>query len=360
MTDAPLHENLTERQQLLLISLIREHITNSDSVSSGLLAQTVDFKISSATVRNEMAVLEEKGYIRSLHTSSGRVPTEEGYRFFVKYLISHDGALQPIDSIKTQLVEDPLTFDTWMQTAALMLSQETHAAALITEPRVLAPNRFKHIQLISVQGRMVLMILVLTSGRVHQQMLMMAEPLSQTQLSQASELLNRLAFDKDEVGLRELGYAQSGTLNRELCILAADALRQTDDWTNRIAYQTGFGELLPHLEEQGVKQAMMVLEGETVLDDIVGELVESDAGTIRVVVAGEGKWESLSNLSMVLGRYGTQQMVGAIGVVGPTRLQYGRAIPAVSQVAEMISELLGRVHGGEPSSNETNETEQNE
>lgn len=354
MSDAPLMENLTERQQSLLISLIREYIASSESVSSGLLAQKVELRISSATVRNEMAVLEEKGYIRSLHTSSGRVPTEEGYRFFVKHLIEHEETLQPVETLKMQMAETPLELDSWMQTAVMLLSQETQIAALVTEPRLLAPSRFKHLQVISVQGRMVLMVLVLTTGHVHQQMLMMAEPVTQPVLSQASDLINRYAFDKDSSGLYEAARAQSNVLARELCVLAADALQQMDDWNGKIAYQTGLGDLLPTLEEQGVKQALKVLEGDITLTDIVGDLIHEKTGAVRVIVAGEGRWESLSNLSMVLGRYGTQQLVGAIGVVGPTRMSYGKAIPAVSHVANVISQLLDQLHEStSPVSNDT-------
>ncbi len=350
MSDMPLTDNLTERQQALLILLVREHIATSESVSSGLLAQKTDLRISSATIRNEMAVLEEKGYIRSLHTSSGRVPTEEGYRFFVKYLIEHEEDLQPVENLKLQIADNPLELDSWMQMAAMMLSQETQVAAIVTEPRLLAPNRFKQMQVISVQGRMVLMVLVLTSGHVHQQMLIMAEPVTQAVLSQACEHINRYAYDKDSHGLYELARTQTSVLARELCMLAADALQQMDDWNSKIAYQTGFSELLPYLEEQGVKQALKILEGEAPLNEIMSDLVHEKAGTVRVIIAGEGRWESLSNLSMVLGRYGTRQFVGAVGVMGPTRMPYGKAIPAVSHVAHLISKMLDKIHDNEDAS----------
>ena len=347
MTDAPLNENLTDRQKHLLILLVRSHIDQPEPVSSSSLAQKAAVSVSSATVRNEMAVLEEKGYIRSPHTSSGRVPTEAGYRFFAKYLLENEQAVAPRTSlIQSQLTVASLDIDTWMQTTAMMLAQETGSAALVTEPRVRAENRFKHIQLISIQGRMVLMVLVLTSGYVHQQMLLMSEPVPQPMLTAASDILNRHGYDKNANGIQELSRTLSTTLAQEIALLTADALEQMDALSGRIGYQAGLSDLLPRLEDEGAQQAIRVLEGETDLDAIVNEIVESSEQRVHVVVAGEGRWESLSNLSMVLARYGTGHLVGAIGVMGPTRMRYGRAIPAVRYVAEVVSRFLEQVHDG--------------
>lgn len=347
MTDAPLNENLTDRQKHLLILLVRSHIDQAEPVSSSSLAQSADVSVSSATVRNEMAVLEEKGYIRSPHTSSGRVPTEEGYRFFAQHLLENEQALvatKPTN--QKQLTVASLDIDTWMQTTAMMLAQETGSAALVTEPRMRAENRFKHIQLIGIQGRMVLMVLVLTSGYVHQQMLLMTEPVAQQKLTQASEILNRLGYDKNGDGIQELSRTLlSTTLSQEIALLTADALKQMDALSGKIGYQSGLSELLPRLEDEGAQQAIRILEGETTLDDIVEEVIESPQQRVHVMIAGEGRWESLSNLSMVLARYGTGHLVGAIGVMGPTRMRYGTAIPAVRHVAEVVSRFLTQVHG---------------
>ena len=346
MIDTSPSENLTERQKLLLVSLIREHIQKPEPISSSFLAQRIDLKVSSATVRNEMVVLEEKGYIRSPHTSAGRVPTEEGYRFFVTYLLDHQEPLNTdVVAFQNRLEENPLEVDTWMQTVALMLAQTTQTAVLITEPHIITGNQFKQIQLISIQGRLVLMVLVLTSGYVHQQMLLMKEPLDQLQLSNASEILNRLAYDKNADGLRELYRHISTMLVKEIAQLAADALEQIDDLSSRIGYQAGLGELLPRLEEQSAQQALRILEGETNLDTIISDVFEQNSSRVRVIVAGEGRWESISNLSMVLGRYSMGNLQGAIGLVGPTNMRYGKAIPAVDYASSVVSRFLTQAHG---------------
>ncbi|MCB9437471.1 MAG: heat-inducible transcription repressor HrcA [Anaerolineales bacterium] len=343
--DVPSAENLTERQRFLLSVLVREYITHPEPISSGRLTAAANLNISSATARNEMAALEEKGYIRSPHTSSGRVPTEEGYRFFAKQLLE-DVTLPPppVEMIRSQFQDVPQEVDAWLQTATVILAQQTHAAAIVTEPRIYTSHRFKHIQLIGVQGRLVLMVLVLNSGYVHQQMLVMAEPIPQPQLSQASDVLNRIAIDQTANDVRD-ACRNATTLVQEIGDLAADALQQLDDLGGRIRYQAGLSELLPELKEQSAKQALRVLEGHVGLDPILGEMADKEVGTVRVVIAGEGRWEELSHLSMVLGRYGTGSMMGAIGVVGPTRMSYPKAIASVGYLAEYISEFLSEAQG---------------
>lgn len=347
-------ENLTERQRFLLNVLVREYIIHPEPISSGRLTAAANLNISTATARNEMAALEEKGYIRSPHTSSGRVPTEQGYRYFAEQLLD-DATLPPppVETIRSQFQDVPQEMDAWMQTATTILAQQTHAAAIVTEPRINTRHRFKHIQLIGVQGRLALMVLVLNSGYVHQQMLVMAEPIPQLQFSQTSDILNRIAVDQPAPEVRE-ACRNASTLVQEIGDLAADALQQLDELGGRIRYQAGLSELLPALQEQSAKQALRILEGQVGLDPILGEMADKEIGTVRVVIAGEGRWEELSHLSMVLGRYGTGSMMGAIGVVGPTPMAYPKVIASVGYLAEYISEFLSDAQGS-PSATETDE-----
>jgi heat-inducible transcriptional repressor len=125
-----------------------------------------------------MAVLEEKGYIAAPHTSAGRVPTENGYRYFVKRLLN-SGDLNPPNrpASPSGLQESPLATEQWMRLAATLLARTARSAALVTPP-ISEISRFKHLELISIQGRLVLMVLVLQGGTVHQQMLNLAEPVA--------------------------------------------------------------------------------------------------------------------------------------------------------------------------------------
>jgi heat-inducible transcriptional repressor len=189
------------------------------------------------------------------------------------------------------------------------------------------------------------MVLVLTSGHVHQQMLVMSEPIPQDFLTQTSQMLNRVCADQPAAGVRERSRSLPGLLAREIGELAADALQQVAEIGSRVMYRAGLSEVLPEFEEDGARQALRVLEGQTGLDEILNEMAGTRVGNVQVVVAGEGRWEELSNLSMVLGRYGTGQVMGAIGVVGPTRMSYGRTISTVGYIAELVSAFLSEAHG---------------
>ncbi len=345
MTDEASRENLTARQRALLSILVHEYTLRPEPISSRHLGTSSGLQLSSATIRNEMATLEEKGYIRAPHTSSGRIPTEKGYRYFVKHLLeTADDLPRPsVEMIDAQFQAAPPEMDAWLQTATILLAQETQSAALLTEPRVRNETRFKHVQLISVQGRMVLMVLVLSSGYVHQQMLVMSEVISQELLSQASEALNRVAVDQTPTRIRELSRNLS-TLAHEIGELTADALSEIEALGSRIIYQAGFSEILPKLQDQATKQALQVFEGQTELGEILHEMDDQETGTVRVIVAGEGRWEELSHLSMVLSRYGTGAIMGAIGVVGPPWMRYGKAISTVGYVAGRVSAFLRDAH----------------
>lgn len=343
MSDVPIPQNLTDRQAEVLATLIRRYIETPEPVSSKILAPDVEF--SSATIRNEMAVLEELGFIRSPHTSAGRVPTEEGYRYFVQYLLNKPQLPQQAQNSIRQSFEDaPFEMEARMQNATVILARQTRTAALITEPRLKNEHRFKHIQLISTQGRLVLMVLILQGGNIHQQMLILAEPVVQEILNHTSDVLNRVCIDQSADGVKEKSRALSLPLAREIGELAADALLQMNDLGSRVIYRTGLGHVLPEFEEDAVQQALQILEGQTNLDKVLEDSDKQQIGAVEVVIAGDGRWEEFSHLSLVLARYGAGQVRGTIGVLGPTRMRYGQAIPAVGFVAELVSQFLSDIH----------------
>lgn len=349
MSDGPSQENLTERQKILLSTIVHEFISEPEPVSSKRLVSSTKLNVSSATIRNEMAVLEDLGYIRSPHTSSGRVPTEKGYRYFVQQLIENPELPRPqVEIIQSHFQEAPLEINARMKQATVILAQQTHAAALVTEPRLHYANRFKHLQLIGVKGRLVMMILVLNAGHVHQQMLVMAEPIPQEVLSQTSETLTRMARDQNAAGVVEHARNLS-LLARDIAELAADAMYQMDELGGRVRYRAGLSNILSDVEQYGAQQALRLFEGQNELDSMLDDMVDNEIGTVNVIIAGEDRWEELSHLGMVLGRYGTGSIMGVVGVVGPTRMSYGQAIPTVSYVSELLSRFLTDVHSDDES-----------
>src|SRR5574342_276187 len=170
---------LSERQKTLLLLIIRDYIDSGQPVGSKRLAEHYHLDLSSATIRNEMSVLTEIGYLRQPHTSAGRVPTEEGYRYFVSQLMYKVDLPEPVkNTILHQFHQSRADIDQWMTLAASILAHQSQGASVITAPHA-EQARYKHVELISTQGRQVLMVLVMAGGEVSQQILTLAEPVSQ-------------------------------------------------------------------------------------------------------------------------------------------------------------------------------------
>jgi heat-inducible transcriptional repressor len=339
---------LTERQKLILALVIRDYIETAQPVGSGTLVQKYNLDVSSATVRNEMMALTEKGYLRQPHTSAGRVPTEEGYRYFVRQLMGQtDLPLTTKDTIAHQFYQAGQDVDRWMRLAASVLAHQSQAASLVTAPHP-EQARFKHIELISTYGRQVLMVLVLSGGDVRQQMLALAEPVSQERLSAAANKINDLyqGLQADQIsGL----LGQLDALELDVLKLIADDMHRSGDVLGGEVYRDGLTHVLaePEFAEMEVaRRAMRILEERPLLEDLLARTVlTSNVGGVQVLIGGEGNWEELRECSMVLARYGVPGLAtGALGVMGPIRMAYGRTISTVRFVAGLLSDLVVELH----------------
>lgn len=339
---------LTERQEVILSLVVREYIRNPQPVASKVLVEQFNLGVSSATVRNEMTILEQHGLIFAPHTSAGRVPTKQGYRYFVRRLLrGSDLSSQERRRISREFQQAPMEVEEWVRVAAIALSRTAQTAALVTPPRAVE-NQFKHLELISTHGRMVLMVMVLQGGSVHQQILTLAEIVPQEVLSQTAQIINLSCAALTAAQIRAKVRALPDALTREIGELIAEAVLQVNQQTARDMFRYGLSESLPAFSEDEAQQAIRVLEEQSLLDELLKETLAPDQPDVRVVVAGEGRWEDLSHLSMVLGRYGTSQARGALGVLGPTRMRYGRAVSAVRYIANLMTDLLEDVYGEEP------------
>lgn len=161
--------NLSERQKTLLLLIIRDYIDSAQPIGSKRLAEHYHLNLSSATIRNEMAALTEMGYLRQPHTSAGRVPTEEGYRYFVSEMMQDAELPESVQhTISHQFYQSRPELDQWMTLAASILANQSQGVSVVSAPHV-EQTKFKHVELISTQGRQVLMVLVMMGGEVSQQ-----------------------------------------------------------------------------------------------------------------------------------------------------------------------------------------------
>ncbi len=327
-------DSLTERQEKILGLVVRYYIETGAPIGSSTLVKQHELDVSSATVRNELSALGEMGYLMQLHTSAGRIPSELGYRYFVQKLLGE--FLLPVDErqmIRHQFHQARLDMSQWMRLAAAILARTSHGASFVTAPQI-RPSRFKHVQLISTQGRLVLMILVLFGGEVNQQMLTLAEPLPQAQLSAAAERLNGLFENatNDDIAAQ---VNQLNPLEQEISRLVLEVLQHSDAQTIRDIYRDG---LINLIEDKGTRQAVRVLEERTLMANVLTETQPPDATGVQVVIGGEGRWEELKDCTIILSRYGAvEQFSGTVAVIGPTRMAYGRNVAAVRYVADLMS-----------------------
>lgn len=331
--------SLSKRQEYILALLIRSHVEEGQSVGSKTLVYRYALQMSSATVRNELAALDELGFLIQPHTSAGRVPTEKGYRYFVQRLLGeYELPSDEKQMIQHQFHQARLDLDQWMRLATAVLARTSLSASFITAPRP-RHSRYKHVQLIATQGRLVLMVLVLYGGDIKQQMLTLAEPLPQQRLSQAAERLNMLF---DGLNLSEI-EGRSGrlewVLEQEVAGLLADIMRRADERAISNVYRAGITNIM---EDENTRPALHLLEERSRLATVLADVAtDMDTHGVQVVIGGEGRWEELKHCSIILSRYGVgDELLGEVAVIGPTRMPYGRNISIVRYVADLMTDFV--------------------
>jgi len=252
---------LTPRQQAILRLVVHSYVATAQPVSSKSLIGKGMLNVSSATIRNEMAALEEMGYLTHPHTSAGRVPTDQGYRYFVEHLLG-DVEL-PNDeqnTIRHQFHQAKLEMSQWMQLASAVLARATRSAALVTAPRIETP-RIRQLTLISTQAHLVLLVLVFQGGTVRQRMLMLREPMDQAALNQAATRLNTLYAGADartiETHPVDLTDFESEVVDLMLELMRDDTPAQSE------VYRDGLTEVLQEPEfvsQEGARALVNALE----------------------------------------------------------------------------------------------------
>lgn len=340
---------LTPRQEEILGIVVREYIASAVPVGSNTIARQYGLGVSPATVRNELSFLEREGYLVQTHTSAGRIPSDKGYRYFVQRLMQ-DSELPPGEQrmISHQFHQVRLDLEQWMKLAAAVLAQTAHSASLVTAPR--APQaRLKHLEMIGLSEVTTLLILVFQDGSIRQQVQVLPSPTSQDELTRISNRLNALigSANAGEIRTGPVSTTNLSDLERQVVDRVAATLEDLDRRTEREVYRDGLLHVLRQPEFAQVdkfRQVVEVLERRALLESIVAEVLAANG--VQVIIGGEGRWEDFENYSLVLSRYGLSgEADGVLGVLGPMRMPYGRAISAVRYVARLMSDLVEEMYG---------------
>ena len=342
---------LSERQKRLLLLLIRDYIESAQPVGSKRLVERYHIDLSTATIRNEMAALTEMGYLRQPHTSAGRVPTEEGYRYFVSQMVNQAELPESVQAtIAHQFHQSRPDVEQWMTLAASILAHQSQGVSVVTAPHT-DKAKYKHVELISTQGRQVLMVLVLVGGEVSQQILTLAEPVLQDRLSQSATRLNKLLAGLAVDAMAALP-ARSDALDQDILTLIIQDFRRTANRVSGEIYTDGLSNVLGEpefAESDEARRALRIFGERSTLEDLIARTsTNSNIGGLQVLIGGEGGWEELRQCSLVIARYGVPGLAtGTLGVVGPMRMSYARTIPTVRYVAGLLSDLVNDTISGE-------------
>jgi heat-inducible transcriptional repressor len=352
---------LSQRKQQILCALVEEYIHYANPVASETLVRKYELPFSSATVRNELAGLEEANLIHQPHTSAGRVPTDLGYRYFVEHLMRESAlTLDEQRLIRHMFYQVQDQLDQWVRLTASVMARLLHSGAVITPPRA-SEGRLKHVEVLSVTDLSAHLVLVLMDGSVQQQRLLLETPTLQDELSTVTARLNPQIRGKEVTELNEwlLAYdptalervivnavirvlEQRGDLQDEGVFYGADIVNMLD---RSAPYQSSsvYGEREDERVER-IRKMMDELEHRHILPALASQISSNEG--VQVIIGGENQWDEMRDVSLVLARYGQKGKVsGMLGVVGPTRMQYGRAIAVVRYMSQVMNELLADVYG---------------
>jgi len=337
---------LSERQQTVLRLIIQEYVSSATPVSSKTISSDYNLGVSSATIRNEMAALEEMGYLTHPHTSAGRVPTEAGYRYFVQKLMEQiDLPVEEQRMISHQFHQARLELDQWLRLSAAVLAHTTQNASLVTAPKS-ERCYLKHLELIAIQDDVILVILVLQSGTVKQQILALDQPTEQEDLHSLSRRLTSLWAGLDAVEIIASTAMLTG-LAAKVGEIVSSMMDRIDARRSSDIYHDGLLNILTQPDfkhREGVQQVIRALEERRLVDQLVAKVVQ--VGGVQIIIGGEGEWDELSEVGIVLGRYGIGDTItGAMGVVGPVRMTYGRAVSIVRYMSQLMSGILSDLYG---------------
>lgn len=339
---------LDARAQHLLKTLIERYIDDGQPVGSRVLSRQSGLELSPATVRNVMADLEELGYITSPHTSAGRVPTPKGYRFFVDSLM----VVRPLHELEIHRLEEEFTADRPQQlvnAAGQLLSQLTHFAGVVMTPRREAS--FRHLEFMRLSERRVLLIIVTPEGDVQNRILHMDRTYTQSQLQETTNFFNEHYAGHPLDAVRALLREELRSLREDIVELMTAAVEAGGAALNENESLVVTGERnLLNAEDLAsnmdrLRRLFDLFDQKTSLIHLLDASQKADG--VQIYIGGESGLVPLDECSVVTAPYERDgQVIGTLGVIGPTRMVYERVIPIVDITAKLLSNALTQQRNG--------------
>ncbi|MFT4287049.1 heat-inducible transcriptional repressor HrcA [Nocardioides sp.] len=328
-----------DRRLEVLRAIVEDYVATEEPVGSKALVERHGLGVSPATVRNDMAVLEEEGYIAQPHTSAGRVPTDKGYRLFVDRL----AGVKPMSPAERRAIasflDGAVDLDDVVQRSVRLLSQLTRQVAIVQYP-TLARSTVRHVELVSLAPTRLLVVLILSTGRVEQRLVEVAAEVDEEGLA---ELRNRLNAAAAGVVIADAAAALRALPGDPVVTAVVESLVEamSDHRSDGRIAVAGASNLARYGDsfETAVRPLLEALEEHVVLLKLIGEATSSGMVTVRI--GAEGPYAELSSTSVVTTGYGPRdEVLASLGVVGPTRMDYPGTMAAVRAVARYVSRIL--------------------
>lgn len=336
---------LSPRKEAILKSIVGQYISKATPVPSQSIIRDGGLGISAATIRNEMAQLEQEGYISRAHPSAGSVPSDKGYRSYV----------ESIGDVKLPVVEQRLVshlfhqvereLDEWLHLAATVMARMVQNAVVVTMPKSEA-CRLKHLELVSLHDSMVLVVLVLIGANVRQQLINLEQNTSQLELTVVTNKLNAAfsGLNGNQISANgiELSAAEQEITDCLVKIMATEDTRE-----HKEQYLDGLHLMFNQPEfahGQRMLNLMELVEQRSLMRSILPPQLTSFR--VQVIIGQENKEEAIRDYSVVISHYGLpNEAVGTIGVIGPTRMPYARSIAAVGYLSSVLGVLMSSLYG---------------
>jgi heat-inducible transcriptional repressor len=336
---------LENRKQSILRAVVNEFTTSAVPVGSQALQSRYFVNLSSATIRSELAELSDLGYLTQPHTSAGRMPTDSGYRYFVDFLMD----LEPIpDRIKGfiagEMRDAPADVQGLVERAAMTVAAVTQNASVASAPQG-SLARIKHLDLVSLEPKEVLLILLLEGNLLRQQVVSTTEPATQAQLTRLTARLNASLGSRASDEARRTYDSAALGLEKELLGRVIAVLDLYEKGSESLVVHDGVRNLLRHpefAESSRLTQVLEVLEETRYLTVLLHQLIGTS--DLQIVIGSENTQSQLQGCAVVLTAYGpSERLKGVLGVIGPTRMAYSQTVARLQAVARGASDRMAEL-----------------
>lgn len=341
-------QGLDERKMRILQAIIRNYLETGEPVGSRTISKYTDLNLSSATIRNEMADLEELGYIVQPHTSAGRIPSDKGYRLYVDHMMEEKE--REVEELKEILLEREDKMDHLLKQVAKVLAQNTNYATMISAPQI-HRNKVKFIQLSRVDANQLLAVIVIEGNVIKNNILSVEEALDDETLLKLNILLNThlngLSLEEINLSMITAMKQQAGihsSIVGNVIDAVAEAIKADEDLE---IYTSGTNNIFKYPEladNQKASELINTFEEKQLLGELVADRLADETNTgIQIYIGDETPVKTMKDCSVVTATYELEEgMKGTIGIIGPKRMDYDKVVGTLKTLMHQLDELYNK------------------